>query len=100
MARLRIGHSRLKECLFRFDQADDPDCDTCGTPETPAHTLESCQKFTVERAVMHQSLQRVGVMSTSTRTLLGGAEYDRPTQEKIRATLEVFLTSSGAIDLI
>ena len=100
MARLRIGHSKLRECLHRFDQAPDPDCGVCGVPETPAHILETCQKFTAERAIMCQSLRKAGVHATNIKTLLGGGKCDAKTQEAIRTAVEVFLTSSGAIDLI
>ena len=100
MARLRIGHSKLKECLFRFDQAPEEDCGTCRVPETPTHILETCQNFNAERAVMCQSLRKAGVLSGSTKTLLGGGKFDVKTQEAIRTAVEVFLTSSGAIDLI
>ena len=100
MARLRIGHSRLKENLYRFHLADSPNCDTCGVPETPVHILEVCQRFTAERAIMQQSLQKIDVLSTNMKTLLGGGRYDAATQEGIRTAVEHFLTSSGAINLI
>ena len=100
MARLRIGHSKLKESLFRFNQADDPNCDECGVPETPAHILEECQRFNSERRVMHQALLKIGIRTSNTKILLGGGPYDDDTQVKIRTAMEVFLISSEAIDLI
>ena len=100
MARLRIGHSRLKQSLHRFNLADDPNCEVCGVLETPAHILETCQKFNAERAIMHLELHKVGVLCTNIKTLLGGGKYDVKTQESIRTAVEVFLTSSGALDLI
>ena len=100
MARLRIGHSRLKQSLFRFNLADDPNCEVCRVPETPAHILEICQNFSAERATMQLDLRKVGVLSSNTKTLLGGGKCDVNTQEVIRTAVEVFLTSSGALDLI
>ena len=100
MARLRIGHSRLKQSLHRFNLADDPNCEVCGVLETPAHILETCQKFNAERAIMHLELHKVGVLCTNIKTLLGGGKHDVKTQESIRTAVEVFLTSSGALDLI
>ena len=72
MARLRIGHTKLKQSLFRFQLANDPNCIVCGVPETPAHILEECRRFSTERTTMHQALHRAGVRTTSSKTLLGG----------------------------
>ena len=100
MARLRIGHSKLRESLFRFHLADDPNCEICRVPETPVHILETCQSFDRERTAMHLALRKVGVLLTNTKTLLGGGDYEAKIQEEIRKAVEVFLTSSGAIDQI
>ena len=100
LARLRIGHTRLKKNLHRFNLAEDPNCSTCRTEETPQHILEACRKFEVERLILHQSLYRLRVRTPNYKTLLGGGKYDKTTQEKIKEALEVFLTSSGAIDMI
>ena len=100
MARLRIGHTKLKQNLFRFNLADDPNCSVCRTPETPAHLMESCQRFNREREKMHQALRRMGIYSTNLKTLLGGGQYDTKLQEEIKAEVELFLSRSGAINLI
>ena len=100
MARLRIGHTKLKQSLFRFHLADDPNCTVCGVPETPVHILEECRRFSTERAIMHQALHRVGVRTASSKTLLGGGLYDSDTQAMIRTAVEAFLINSDALDLI
>ena len=100
MARLRIGHSKLRHNRWRFDLAPNPDCEVCGVHETPAHTLETCQNYNAERAVLHLALRKLGVFSTTIKTLLGGGDYDAKTQEEIRSAVEVFLTSSGAIEMV
>ena len=100
MARLRIGHSQLKENRFRFNLAEDPNCEACGVPETPAHILEECQRFSIERRVMHQTLLKIGVRTTNSKTLLGGGPYDAETQVSNRTAVEGFLISSDAISLI
>ena len=100
LARLRIGHTRLKKHLHRFNLAEDPNCSTCRTEETPQHMLEACRKFEVERLILHQTLYRLRVRTPNIKTLLGGGKYDKATQEKIKEALEVFLTSSGAIEMI
>ena len=100
MARLRIGHSNLKENRFRFNQTGDPNCVVCGVPETPAHILEACRRFVVERLYLHQSMYRLGVRTPNMKNLLGGGNHDAATQEGIRKAVEVFLISSNALDLI
>ena len=100
MNRLRIGHSKLKQSLFKFDLAPDPNCTVCGVLETPTHILEECRRFTNERAIMHQSLLKVGVREPNSKTLLGGGPYNNETQEMIRTAVEVFLTSLEALELI
>lgn len=100
LARLRIGHTRLKQNMHRFNLEEDPNCSTCRTEETPQHLLEACRRFEVERLILHQSLYRLGVRTPNTKTLLGGGNHDPATQEKIKEAVEVFLTSSGAIDLL
>ena len=52
MARLRIGHTRLKAHLFRFGLATNPDCSLCGTPEdTPQ--IQGSQKYTTPKTERH-----------------------------------------------
>ena len=62
--------------------------------------MEECQRFTIERRVLHQALLKIGVRTTNPKTLLGGGPYEAETQMKIRAAVEVFLISSDAIELI
>ena len=60
-ARLRNGHSRIRQSLFRFHSAEDPNCEVCGVPETPVNILETIQNFNTERVTMHRDLRKVGV---------------------------------------
>ena len=100
LARLRIGHSRLKGSLARFNTALNPNCLVCRVEESPEHILEACRSFECERLILHQTLHRLRVRIPNTKTLLGGGNYDAATQEIIKTAVGVFLTSSGAIDLI
>ena len=100
LARLRIGHTRLKQNLFRFNMEEDPNCSTCGVEETPQHILEACRRYERERLILHQSLYRLKVRTKTMKTLLGGGDHDATTQEKIKEAVGVFLTSSGAIEEI
>ena len=67
-ARLRNGHPRIRQGLFRFHSAEDPNCEVCGVPETPVNILETIQNFNTERVTMHRDLRKVGVKSTSIKT--------------------------------
>ena len=100
MARLRIGHTKLKQNLFRFNLADEANCSVCRVPETPEHVMVSCQRFTAHRNIMHQTLRKLGIQMPDLRVLLGGGRYETKIQEEIKTAVERFLTSSGAIDLI
>ena len=62
--------------------------------------MEECQRFNNERVVLHQSLRKLGIHAINTKTLLGGGPYKAEIQKMIRKSVEVFLTSSDALDLI
>ena len=100
MARLRIGHSRLKAHLFRFGLVNDPNCNTCAVPENTKHILEECYRSRQERRVLYQKMHALGIQRPSTKVLLGGGDYDIALQGEIMKAMEYFLTSSGSIDLI
>ena len=100
MARLRIGHSRLKDHLFRFGLAETPNCSNCLVPENTVHILEECSRTRAERAIMYQTVRRLGIQTPNTKVLLGGGPSDPATQMSIKRALEFFLTSSGSLDLI
>ena len=100
MARLRIGHSRLKAHLFRFGLTTDPNCITCGVPENTKHILVECSRTRRERGALSLKLGRLGIQTPTTRVLLGGGDFDLSTQHEIRKALENFLSSSGTVDLI
>ena len=100
MARLRIGHSRLKAHLFRFGLMADPNCTTCGVPENTKHVLVECSRTRRERGTMFLKLARLGIRTPTTKLLLGGGDFDLTTQHEIRKALENFLSSSGTVDLI
>ena len=80
MARLRIGHARLKAHLFRFGLATNPDCTLCGTPEDTQHILEECPRSRAHRNVLHLKLRSMGIQVPSIKILLGGGDFDPPTQ--------------------
>ena len=100
MARLRIGHSRLKAHLFRFGLTADPNCNTCGVPENTKHVLVECLRTRRERGAMLLKLARLGIRTPTTKVLLGGGDFDLTIQHEIRKALENFLASSGTVDLI
>ena len=100
MARLRIGHSRLKAHLFKFGLANDPNCSTCDVPENTQHILEECARSRRERYDMQQKLHTLGVHLPSTKVLLGGGNYDSALQGEIMKVVEHFLKSSGSLERI
>ena len=72
IARLRMGHSRLRGHMFRIGLNDSPNCPTCPLIETPAHVLLYCPAYAVERATLITSLSNLNITSLSLRVLLGG----------------------------
>ena len=100
LARLRIGHSRLKAHLHRFGLVPSPDCDTCGTPEDTKHILEACSRSRSQRNLLHNTLRRLGCQSFSSKILLGGGDLAPLVQSSVLKAVGNYLSISGYLDCI
>ena len=98
MARLRIGHSRLKAHLHKFGLAASPNCTVCATPEDTKHILEDCLSSRAHRNILHWKLRRMGIQVHNSKILLGGGDYEHPIQCKILEAVEQFLANSGYLE--
>ena len=97
MARLRLGHSRLKSHLYRLNLEDSPNCNHCGIPETINHFLIHCHRYYNERCILLNKLRLLGI---STRPvdpliLLGGGNHDTRVKEKIAQSLIAYIIQTG-----
>ena len=54
LTRLRIGHSKLKAHLFKFDLVTDANCSSCSIPEDTVHILGVCSKSRTHRVAQHE----------------------------------------------
>ena len=97
-ARLRIGHTELNANMFRFNQAESPNCDRCQVPETVEHYLMSCSRFTQARLELFTAQRKEGIRNISTTTILGGGQLTPAQQTRIASALEVFLRQSGRMN--
>ena len=95
VARLRIGHSELNANMYRFNQAENPNCNRCQVPETVEHFLMSCRRFTRERQNLFTALRIKGIHNISMTTILGGDQLTPSQQAWIASALELFLRQSG-----
>ena len=97
MSRLRLGHVGLNSHLHNFGMSDTPLCTTCGEQETVQHFLTSCRKYVWSRRKMLNRLAKVGVHQPDTAVLLGGGQYDGPTQVHISKAVECYLGETGTL---
>ena len=98
MARLRLGHSRLRAHLHRINMVDSPDCLHCMVPETIEHVLLQCHRHYSKRCILRQQLIRMGIINIDIITLLGGGNLDNRIKEKIANFLIKFLIHTGKIN--
>jgi ribonuclease HI len=95
MARLRLGHAGLKQHLFRFNMADDDECE-CRQVETIDHFLLECPIYTNIRNQMKTELMKLGVL-INIKNILGGGHYNTNTQREIVVVVGNYLLQSGRI---
>ena len=100
MARLRLGHTKLRAHLYRFNLVDDPNCVHCRVPEDIDHFLLECHRHHSHRCNMRQELINIGITTLTTEILLGGGHLDSTSKEKVAKILECYLVNTGrAVDI-
>ena len=97
LARLRINHVELNAYLHRFNQADSPLCQTCGSPESVDHYLIYCRKYSQARRKLFSTLQKRGI-AASKKTLLGGGPHQEQDQKTILEGVVIFLKETGRLN--
>ena len=90
-ARLRVGHAELNAYLNRFGQRDSPMCPGCRVPETIRHYILECRNYEDSRRTLVTNLRREGVVEITLKTILGGGNYNRDTQDRISTALKRYL---------
>jgi ribonuclease HI len=83
ITRLRTGHCRLNEYLYRFNKIDTPECECGAGKETVDHFLLNCELYDEERDELRR---RVGVQGMRTSILLGDNKIINNTVEYIEKT--------------
>ena len=56
IAKMRIGHTLLNSTLFIIGKHQDGMCDECQQPETVAHVLIHCMRYSRERMELLETL--------------------------------------------
>lgn len=56
--RLRLGHTGLNYTLYRIGKHPTGLCDECGVSETVEHVLIMCNKYTEQRKMLIDDLQK------------------------------------------
>ncbi|KAH9855564.1 hypothetical protein C2E23DRAFT_697440, partial [Lenzites betulinus] len=82
LTQLRCGHAGLNAYLARIRAVDSPLCAKCLLPETPAHYLFTCRRYTAARHALRQAVN--GPLSL--RNTLGNVKARAAVLEYIRAT--------------
>ena len=97
LTRLRLSHVELNAYLHRFNQADSPLCQACGSPETVDHYLLYCRRFAQARWKLRSTLQRSGI-AVSKKILLGGGSHQEKDQKIILESVVTFLKETGRLN--
>ena len=96
--RLRIGHSSLRQHLYRLRLEISPLCE-CQQEETVQHIIMECPRYFSARTKMKHFLFNLGV-PFNLKNILGREEDDPDLKRKIYRHLAVYLKSTGLIDRI
>ena len=91
LARLRLGHCRLNDHMFKIGLRDTQDCQFCGGIETVEHFLLHCPRYYSDRVVLRSSLSCLGVRDMSVEVLLGGGAFSKDMKMKINKRVCEFL---------
>jgi ribonuclease HI len=97
LTRLRLGHAGVRSYLHRFGMADTPMCLHCGVEDTVEHFLLACTQYRLERRVLINSIQALGVLHPSVRILLGGGNFCRNVQHAIIRATVIYLTQTNRL---
>ena len=97
MARLRLGHTKLRAHLHRFNIVDSPNCIHCRVPEDIHHFLLDCHRYHSHRCNLRQELGRLGIRTLSTEILLGGGNLDKEAKRKVAKALEQYVIGTGKL---
>ncbi|KAI0669296.1 hypothetical protein C8Q78DRAFT_977791, partial [Trametes maxima] len=82
LTQLRCSYVGLNSYLARIGAVDSPLCPRCLIPETPAHFLLTCQRYTAERHALRQELGE----PLSLRTTIGNVKARAAVLEYVRKT--------------
>ena len=62
--RLRSGHCRLNNNLYKIGIKDSPDCALCRIPETVEHFLISCPQYSTRRSTLEDTARLANISFT------------------------------------
>ena len=66
-------------------------CPGCRVPETIRHYILECRNYEDSRRTLVTNLRREGVVEITLKTILGGGNYNRDTQDRISTALKRYL---------
>ena len=95
MARLRLGHTRLRAHMCRMKLVDSPNCWHCRVPETIEVFLVSCHRYYGARCILLGALARFGINNLDIHISLGGGDISLDEKCKIAEALKAYLLKTG-----
>ena len=70
--KIRCGYININKYLCTLGKSKDEKCDTCQVIDNVDHFMFNCRKYTVQRRILFESLNREGVTDLSLKNLLTG----------------------------
>ena len=96
MTRFRLNSTKLNKHMHMFGLKQTRNCENCnlGEVEDVQHVMLFCPKYAENRNIMKEKLQALGIQYLTIGNLLGGANCDEPTKEKINQITGEYIEKS------
>ena len=96
VSRLRVGHAGVNSHLNRFNLHTTPLCTVCNVPETIAHFLLHCSRYTIQRQCLIAKLHALDVPFTLSGVLFA-ADHTVMVRQLVFRSLCSFLMSTNRV---
>lgn len=99
LTRFRLGHSRLNEHMHKMNLLQSPACTKCDLqcPETILHFIKECAFYALQREVMLNNLQSIGIRNPSLDLLLGKSNLEEGSKKFVTHEMARYIHTSQRI---